>query len=880
MHRRTFLTALAASSGGLAAAVRPTAAADSQLEPGTWYDATVTDPTDGDTLDVELDSDGTAFNVRVVGIDTPEKSGFTRFDKTEEWEGIEDPAHLETWGNEATTFAQNELPVGTACQIALDPGTEEIDEFDRLLAKVRYDRTGDGSMDTVYNKYAVEQGYARVYSASTTTHDEYWAAEDAARDAGRGVWGQSDPSATPEVRDDAVAQTFHPHTSSVRTTSGAIADSRVPVWAASEATQQTNSGAVSYASGSVPLVGVDEANNLALLGGQPIQEDHEEASEHLEHFVFVANLVDHLAADGRSGMVLVDGGHHQFEGDHACSAEDVAFFQRYLEGQGIETAGINDLDTTVGPALADARALIVTSPQDPFAASEVSAVADFVANGGALVLMGSAGSPAGARSNLDALAADLGSDLRLNADSVTDAANNVGSEALVTTTNHNEADFSLWGPYSGTAQEYVVSISQVQRNAATLDGEYVDLANDGASSVDLSGWTMENEEGQTYSFPSGFTLAAGDTVRVHTGSGSDSGSDLYWGASSFRWDTDADTCTVRDGDGDVAADHSWEVPDVIIPTVSPDGATLNDEYVDFRNVSDDTVDLTGWTVEDAAGNSYAFPSGFSLASDATVRLHSGDGTDSDTDLYWGGSFVWNNGGDTVFLYDDAGSLVQSREYPAPYSVSITDISLSGDTLNDEYVDVTNDGSSILDMSGFALEDAAGNDYVFPDSFGLGAGETVRVHTGSGTDTGTDLYWGQGIPVWNNDGDTARVFDDNRVLAAEKHSSEVGGGTDSTISIATIHEDGATLNDEYVDFENTGSSDRDLTGWTVEDDAGHTYAFPDGFTLAAGATVRLHSGDGTDSSTDLYWGGSYIWNNSGDTVFLFEADGTQHASKSY
>jgi hypothetical protein len=33
---------------------------------------------------------------------------------------------------------------------------------------------------------------------------------------------------------------------------------------------------------------------------------------------------------------------------------------------------------------------------------------------------------------------------------------------------------------------------------------------------------------------------------------------------------------------------------------------------------------------------------------------------------------------------------------------------------------------------------------------------VTVHTGSGTDTATDRYWGYGSPVWNNDGDTATL----------------------------------------------------------------------------------------------------------------------------
>lgn len=875
MQRREYLKLLG-SSAGLAVGIDTVAAADSKLEPGTWYDATITDNVDGDTFDVELD-DGTTYNVRTLGIDTPETSGYTRYEEVEGWEGIEDESYLEDWGNKASNFAENELPVGTDCQIAVDEESEEIDQYDRLLAKVRYDRTGDGSMSTVYNKYCIEQGYARVYSASMSNTDEYWDAEDGARSNSVGVWGQSDPANTSEVRDNDVAETFHPNTSSVKTSSGAIADSRVPIWAESEATQTVYSGGVDYSSGNVPLVGVDEANNLALWGGQPIQEDHDADSDHLEHFVFLTNLIDYLKDGSRSGMVLVDGGHHQFNAAYSCSCEDVVYYQRYLEGQGIETAGINTFGDSTGPTLADARAILITSPEDSFTSSEISELDAFASNGGAVVLMGSCKSTSSQRSNLDSVAADLGSDLRLNEDEVTDDTNNVANSDLLKTANHNTTDFSLWSAYSdsGDSTEYVVTIDGVRRNADALNDEWVDVTNDGSSDLDLTGWTMENEEGETYTFPDGFTLAAGSTVRVHTGSGTDSSSDLYWGSSMFRWDNDADRCTIYDADGDLAQDASWSVADVIIPAIDADN-----EYVDFENVSDDSVDMTGWTVEDEAGNDYVFPDGYTLGAGDTVRLHSGDGTDSSTDLYWGAGYVWNNDGDTAYLYNDAGDLVQKRTYPAPYSVSVTDMSLDGDTLNDEWVDVTNDGSTILDMSGFTLEDEAGYDYVFPDSFTLGAGDTVRVHTGDGTDTATDLYWGMGISVWNNDGDTAYVYDDNEVLADEQASSDLdGGSSDSTITVGQINEDGSPAENEWVEFDNTGSSNQDMTDWYVQDEAGATYTFGN-YTLGAGETVRLHSGDGTDTSTDLYWGTGYVWNNSGDTVYLYEPDGTLHTKKSY
>jgi hypothetical protein len=81
-------------------------------------------------------------------------------------------------------------------------------------------------------------------------------------------------------------------------------------------------------------------------------------------------------------------------------------------------------------------------------------------------------------------------------------------------------------------------------------------------------------------------------------------------------------------------------------------------------------------------------------------------------------------------------------------------------------------------------------------------------------------------------------------------------------------DNQNLNEEYVCFENQGGSPAAMTGWNVKDEYGHTYTFPE-FTLPAGAHALLRSGSGIDSLTDLYWGRSVaVWNNGGDTVFLY------------
>ncbi len=91
-----------------------------------------------------------------------------------------------------------------------------------------------------------------------------------------------------------------------------------------------------------------------------------------------------------------------------------------------------------------------------------------------------------------------------------------------------------------------------------------------------------------------------------------------------------------------------------------------------------------------------------------------------------------------------------------------------ENLNDEYVVFRNAGETPLDIGGWTVTEGAGREYVFPAGTTLDPGETITLHTGTGTDDATDLFWGQSRAVWNNDGDTVTVRDESgrRVLTIE------------------------------------------------------------------------------------------------------------------
>ena len=90
----------------------------------------------------------------------------------------------------------------------------------------------------------------------------------------------------------------------------------------------------------------------------------------------------------------------------------------------------------------------------------------------------------------------------------------------------------------------------------------------------------------------------------------------------------------------------------------------------------------------------------------------------------------------------------------------------------------------------------------------------------------------------------------------------------------------SLNAEWIRLKNVCSTGKSLYHWTIRDVAGHVYTFGT-YTLKAYSYVKVHTGKGTNTSTDRYWGKSwYIWNNDKDTAYLRNSAGTLMSSCAY
>jgi hypothetical protein len=102
------------------------------------------------------------------------------------------------------------------------------------------------------------------------------------------------------------------------------------------------------------------------------------------------------------------------------------------------------------------------------------------------------------------------------------------------------------------------------------------------------------------------------------------------------------------------------------PTATPDDVILIeeivnsdtmdplDEYVSIKNYKSSSVTMTGWFIRDDGEHRYDFPEGFKIGGKKTVRIWTKEGTDTDTDLFWGSPVeVWNDVKDCAYLRDDS-----------------------------------------------------------------------------------------------------------------------------------------------------------------------------------------------------------------------------------
>jgi len=100
---------------------------------------------------------------------------------------------------------------------------------------------------------------------------------------------------------------------------------------------------------------------------------------------------------------------------------------------------------------------------------------------------------------------------------------------------------------------------------------------------------------------------------------------------------------------------------IVIREIEQPGS-VSGETVILTNLGE-VVNLAGWTLSDGRNYRYTFPD-VTLFPDAEINLHTGAGTDTPSDLYWGESdAVWAATGTVAYLRDATGKLIATYRVP-------------------------------------------------------------------------------------------------------------------------------------------------------------------------------------------------------------------------
>jgi glycerophosphoryl diester phosphodiesterase len=171
-----------------------------------------------------------------------------------------------------------------------------------------------------------------------------------------------------------------------------------------------------------------------------------------------------------------------------------------------------------------------------------------------------------------------------------------------------------------------------------------------------------------------------------------------------------------------------------------------------------------------------------------------------------------------------------------------------------FVDSIGTNYRALDADGVARVDAAGLDL---GVYTVNSPEAVQ-HV---LDLGVDMVTGD-FPI-----QTGRLLGGRDPYPADQ-GVEIAGAVNDVPGDDVQYGTG-----EHVVLANTGTRTVDVSGWLLRDAANNVLTVGEGYELAPGGRLRVHTGPGTDTGDAFYHGStSSVLNNGGDSVALWTDEG--------
>ncbi len=272
-----------------------------------------------------------------------------------------------------------------------------------------------------------------------------------------------------------------------------------------------------------------------------------------------------------------------------------------------------------------------------------------------------------------------------------------------------------------------------------------------------------------------------------------------------------------------------------------------EEWIEIVNRATESIDTTGWTVEDATGRATELEP-VVVASGSYIVVEGPRGK-------------LNNDTDTILLLDAARTVIDSITYGG------------------EDLPAPKDGDSLARDSG--------GSFTLTNTTTPGGPNVISDASETSAETESEVVEDEPEePIDANEAETSQeeVVEEEETYTSsteytdtapdssdeestpEQEGSEIDETTYSgavTLEFTSLYPNtsGADAQEEYIEIANTGLESIDLKGWSIEDGSTDRYTFSSSLKIAGGSTLRV---DRPQSDLSL--------NNSGDTLELITPEG--------
>lgn len=128
------------------------------------------------------------------------------------------------------------------------------------------------------------------------------------------------------------------------------------------------------------------------------------------------------------------------------------------------------------------------------------------------------------------------------------------SGTIVATSDGTDVTFNASPSTTSTSTTTTTTSDSVKITNIDLNAEIATITNNGSTDVDLTGWKLVSEQGsQTFNFPSGTILKAGQVLQIVSGPNAAAGTNTLLWTKSYIWNNNGDPGALYNSQGQVVS---------------------------------------------------------------------------------------------------------------------------------------------------------------------------------------------------------------------------------------------------------------------------------------------------------------------------------------